>query len=45
MNAKKEKPSHKMKRWMRAMARQGADVRTLTARQYALHLMLMGGGR
>lgn len=34
-----------IKRWIKAMQAQGADVTRLTVGQYAIHLVLMGGGR
>ncbi|NKQ40051.1 MAG: hypothetical protein HF962_00555 [Sulfurovum sp.] len=42
---KEEKATQRLKRWIEHMKKQGANPATLTSRQYALHLMLMGGMR
>lgn len=34
-----------LRSWLHAMQAQGADVTRLTVSQYAIHLLLMGGGR
>jgi len=37
------KPSKTIKKWLKRMAMQGVDIRRLSVRDYAIHLMLTGG--
>ncbi len=38
-----KRPSIRIKWWLKGMAKQGADIRRLSVREYAIHLMLAGG--
>jgi len=39
------KPSRLIKKWIEGMAKQGADIKRLSVRDYAIHMMIIRGCR